>query len=122
MMDILRIMLHIGILYLFYYAGVWIQEQLNLIIPGSIIGMLLLLLCFYFKLIKPKWVELGTSMILGHMPLLFMPVTAGTIVYVDLFAGAGMWLVVIAFASTLIVIIVTGKTAQFFAKRREEHG
>ncbi len=109
------------ILYFFYYAGVWIQEWFNLVIPGSIIGMLLLLSLFYTKLIKPKWIAMGTSLVLSHMPLLFLPVTAGTIVYLELFSGSGLWLVAIAFTSTLFVMAVSGMTAQIFAKRREQH-
>ncbi|SDH72158.1 CidA/LrgA family protein [Alteribacillus bidgolensis] len=120
-MDLIRMIMHIIILYFFYYAGVWIQKWFDLVIPGSIIGMLLLLGLFYTKLIKPKWIAMGTSLVLSHMPLLFLPVTAGTIVYLELFSGSGLWLVAIAFTSTLLVMAVTGMTAQFFARRREQH-
>ncbi len=48
-MDVIRTILHIAILYGFYVLGSWIQELFNLVIPGSIIGMLLLLFLFLQK-------------------------------------------------------------------------
>ncbi|WP_026701338.1 CidA/LrgA family protein [Salibacterium aidingense] len=121
-MDGIRMIVHIGILYLFYYAGVWIQETLNTVIPGSIIGMLLLLLFFYAKLVKPALIEKGANLLLSHMPLLFLPVTAGVMAHFSLFAGKGLILAVIAYISTLIVMLTAGWTAQWLVRRRESDG
>ncbi|RSL34325.1 CidA/LrgA family protein [Salibacterium salarium] len=117
-LERIRVVVHIGVLYLFYYAGVWIENTFNMMIPGSIIGMLLLLCCFYLKIFRTEYVEKGANLLLSHMPLLFLPVTAGVITYFHIFTGSGLWLVVIAFVSTLIVMIVSGWTAQFIVNRR----
>ncbi|SFP53692.1 CidA/LrgA family protein [Salibacterium halotolerans] len=116
-MQTIRIVFHIAILFLFYYTGVWIQEAFQLMIPGSIIGMLLLLGCFSLNIVKPAWLEQGTSLLLSHMPLLFLPVTAGIIAHTSLFAGEGLWLVVIAYISTLLVLVTSGWTVQLLLKR-----
>ncbi|MFD2705350.1 CidA/LrgA family protein [Salibacterium lacus] len=120
-MQTIRIVFHIGILFVFYYTGVWIQEALQLMIPGSIIGMLLLLVCFSLNLVKPVWIEQGTSLLLSHMPLLFLPVTAGVIAHTQLFTGKGLWLVVIAYLSTLLVLVTSGWTVQLLLRRRNHH-
>ncbi|MFB5663799.1 CidA/LrgA family protein [Alteribacillus sp. HJP-4] len=120
-MDNLRIVIHIIILYMFYTAGSWIREWFELVIPGSIIGMLLLLACFSLKIMKPKYIQRGTALLLSHMPVLFLPITTGVIIYLDVFTGASFWLVVIAFVSTMTVMAVSGWTAQTMARRREQH-
>ncbi|RSL32894.1 CidA/LrgA family protein [Salibacterium salarium] len=120
-MESIRIVIHIGILYLFYYAGEWIQETLNLMIPGSIIGMLLLLCFFYLKIFRFEYVEKGANLLLSHMPFLFLPATAGIMAYFQIFIGFGLWLVVIVFLSTLTVMVASGWTAQFIEKRRKSN-
>ncbi|WP_238458070.1 CidA/LrgA family protein [Alkalihalobacterium alkalinitrilicum] len=119
-MTIIRIVLHIAILYLFYWTGVLIQQTFDLFIPGSIIGMLLLFVLFATKVIKPNWIEYGTSMLLRHMPLLFLPVTVGVLNFIDVFSGKGFILVVIALISTLIVMVSSGALSQFLATRKEQ--
>lgn len=119
-MGFVRIIIHIFILYVFYFIGVWIQQTFNLFIPGSIIGMLLLFMLFAFKIIKPKWIEQGTLILLRHMPLLFLPVTVGILNFLDVFSGRGFILIVIALVSTLIVMVTSGVTSQFLAARREK--
>ena len=45
----LRIVIQIGILSLFFIVGATIQEYFNLVIPGSVIGLVLLFLCLFFN-------------------------------------------------------------------------
>ncbi|MGO4890068.1 CidA/LrgA family protein [Anaerobacillus sp. MEB173] len=120
-MKVLKIMLQIGILYCFYLIGTWIQAVFYLIIPGSIIGMLLLLLFLATKIVKTQWLESGASLLLQHMPLLFLPVTVGILNYVDVFRGKGFLLVIICLISTLIVMISSAYTSQYLASRKEDH-
>ena len=119
-LTILRIIMHIAILYLFYWVGAWIQQTFDLFIPGSIIGMLLLFVLFAAKVIKPKWIEYGTSLLLRHMPLLFLPVTVGVLNFLDVFSGKGFLLVIIALISTLIVMVCSGALSQLLATRKEQ--
>ncbi|MDE5415851.1 CidA/LrgA family protein [Alkalihalobacterium chitinilyticum] len=119
-MTILRIIMHIAILYLFYWVGAWIQQTFDLFIPGSIIGMLLLFVLFATKVIKPKWIEYGTSLLLRHMPLLFLPVTVGVLNFLDVFSGKGFLLVIIALISTIIVMVCSGALSQLLATRKEQ--
>lgn len=118
-MGLIRIIIHILILYGFYSIGVWIQRTFDLFIPGSIIGMLLLFTLLATKIVQPKWIEQGTLLLLRHMPLLFLPVTVGILNFLDVFSGRGFLLIVIALVSTLIVMVTSGLTSQLLAVRRE---
>ncbi|WP_226035342.1 CidA/LrgA family protein [Aquibacillus saliphilus] len=117
-MKILKIIAHIAVLYGFYFVGSLIQAELDLFIPGSIIGMVLLFLALTFKLIKDSWIEEGTQFLIKDMPLLFVPITVGIINYLELFSGKGFSLILIVLISTALVMISSGLTAQFFLLRK----
>lgn len=113
------IIIHILVLSIFYMIGEWIQETFHLFIPGSIIGMLLLFTLLVTKVLPVRFIEQGTHFILQHMPILFLPVTVGTIQFLDLFAGKGILLIVIALMSTIMVFLTSGWMAQILANRKE---
>ncbi|WP_153735553.1 CidA/LrgA family protein [Aquibacillus halophilus] len=113
--------LQISILYIFYVIGTWIQEALHLSIPGSIIGMLLLFLLLSMKIVKKEWVELGSSLLVRHLPLLFLPIIVGIINYFDLFAGKGLLLIVITIFSTILVMTSSGLVSQWTGRRVEKN-
>ncbi|GAE25785.1 holin-like protein 2 [Halalkalibacter wakoensis JCM 9140] len=117
-MTIVRIVLHIAILTCFYMMGVWIQQGLNLSIPGSIIGMLLLFLVLSLKLVPASYIAEGSSFILRHMPLLFLPVTIGILQFLDIFKGRGILLIFITIISTIMVMAVSSLVGQYLANRK----
>ncbi|KHF39681.1 CidA/LrgA family protein [Halalkalibacter okhensis] len=119
MMTMLRIMIHIAILTVFYFIGSWIQQKLGLAIPGSIIGMLLLFLALLTKMLPVRYIEEGSSFILRHMPLLFLPVTVGILQFLDVFSGRGFLLILITLISTMMVMAVSGLIGQNLVKKKE---
>lgn len=118
-MSVVRISVHIGILYMFYAIGVWIQKTLNLFIPGSVIGMILFLALLLSGKYNPRWTEEGAQFLIRHLPLLFLPITVGLIDYLDLFKGSGIWIVFVVLFSTVLVMVTSGKTTDWLAQKRE---
>ncbi|WP_245805869.1 CidA/LrgA family protein [Bacillus alkalicellulosilyticus] len=119
-MKLLNIIIHIGILYLFFLIGSWIQQTVDLFIPGSIIGMLLLLILLFTNVIKENWIETGTEFLLRHMSLLFIPVTVGVVAYISLFTGKGVLLIVVTLVSTILVMGFSAFISQWISVRKEE--
>lgn len=117
--NVFQILFQIGILYLFYYTGSWIQKVFHLLLPGSIIGMLLLFGVLLTKKFKLTWIDKGSSFLLSHLPLLFIPVTVGIIDFFDLFRGRGIFSIVVVFVSTLLVMISTSMISQWIAVKKE---
>jgi holin-like protein len=111
--------LQISLLYGIYYIGVLIQTTLELSIPGSIIGMLILFLLLTTKLIKEKWLSMGGNLLLSNLAILFVPATVGIIDYLPFFKGKGFLTLVIALLSTVIVLYVSGVISQFIATKQE---
>lgn len=116
-MKTITIIVQIGILYLFYLAGDWIQELLHLSLPGSIIGLLLLWAALLCKLLPAKWIDSGANFIQNYLPLVFIPATIGIMNYFNIFAGKGFLLILVVIASTLITMIAAGYTSQFITRR-----
>lgn len=113
----IRIVFQIGILYIFYYIGLWIQHTFHLLMPGSIIGMLLLFCLLMTKKFKATWIDKGASFLLSHLPLLFIPVTVGIIDFFDLFKGRGFLSVIVVIISTILVMITSTLVAGWIAER-----
>ncbi|MEC2071801.1 CidA/LrgA family protein [Alkalihalophilus marmarensis] len=117
--SFMQVLIHIAILYGFYRLGVWIQQALSLSIPGSIIGMLLLFLLLVTKIIPVTRIEKGTTFLIRHMPLLFIPVTVGVMDYFDVFRGKGSLLIVITLLSTILVFGIAGLVSQWCIHKME---
>ena len=116
-MNIIRTIAQVGVLILYYLLGVAIVEVTGIIIPGSIIGLLLLWLSLYFKLIKVQYVQKGANLLLAFLTLFFIPSTVAIINYPELLTKAGAILMLAVILSTLFTIIVTGKVSQYIEKR-----
>jgi holin-like protein len=121
-MNYVKLLLQIACLYTIYLIGVFIQSICNLSVPGSIIGLILLFGALHFKIVKREWFSLGGSLLLKHLPLLFIPATVGVIDYLDLFKGSGLITIGIAFLSTVIVMITSAFISDVLLTRGEDVG
>ena len=74
-MNIIRTVAQIGIIILFYLLGEWIVSITGIIIPGSIVGLVLLWLALYFKWLNVKYIRKGASFMLAFLTLFFIPST-----------------------------------------------
>ncbi|HLR64417.1 MAG TPA: CidA/LrgA family holin-like protein [Pseudogracilibacillus sp.] len=112
MKNIVKIILQISVLFIYYLAGSWIQKTLNLFVPASVIGLLLLFASLSLKIYPFKWIEDGAQFMTKHIILFFIPSTVGIIGYFSLFAGKGIFLVLITLISTIMVMVISGKTSE----------
>lgn len=113
----LQIIYQIAILYAFTWIGNFIHHILPAPIPGSIIGLILLLICLSFKIIPIKIIENGASFLLAYLPLLFIPAMIGIMNYPSLFSSSGAILCLIGVVSTIVTMLVSGAASQFLEKR-----
>ncbi|MFK3938296.1 CidA/LrgA family protein [Alkalihalobacillus sp. NPDC078783] len=121
MRIIARMALHLLILSGFYLLGLALQSWLSIPFPGSLIGMLLLLVCLMSGLIPSGFVDQGASFLLKHLSLLFIPIIAGIVAFPILFTKHGFILILITMFSTLMIIIVSGLVSQSFARKQERN-
>ncbi|MEK4935346.1 MULTISPECIES: CidA/LrgA family holin-like protein [Bacillus] len=119
-MKLTKILVQIAALYVFYMVGNWVQEMLNIPIPGSLIGMFLLLVFLSLKVLPVKWFDLGAETLVAIMPFLLIPPTLGLMNYGAFFMSKGISLFITVVASTFLIIIVAGHTGQYLANRKEK--
>ena len=103
----------------FQVIGELASSLLRLPISGAICGMGLLLTFLMAKGQVPEDLTRAADGLLGHMPILFVPVGAGAVVYVDLFQRH--WAVVVGgvVGGTLMTLGATAVAARAVGRKRD---
>jgi len=113
---VLKTLRQLGIVLLILSVGQIIQTQFNLFVPGTILGMIILLILLLLKVIKLKWIESITNVLLDHISIFFVPANVGVMVYLSQIKDVWAKLLLIAIVSTVVVMGVTGAVVQFVDK------
>ncbi|MEK4024523.1 CidA/LrgA family holin-like protein [Sporosarcina sp. FSL W7-1283] len=119
-MKIVKTLIQVVFLYLFFMLGNFLRQWLSIPLPGSIIGLLILWGLLSFRIIPLNWVEKGAYVFLSTLPLYLIPATVGVMNYGHVFKGKGLLLVVITIVSTFITMAVASLVSQSMAKRNEK--
>ena len=111
----------LGIILLVTYVGNFIAQFIPIPFPGIIIGLVLLFLALYIKLIPLSCIEDITKPLLSNMAFLFIPAGVALINSLDVLATYWWKLLIVIFFSTVITMIITGWIVQqaiyYFRKR-----
>ncbi|MCF6460179.1 CidA/LrgA family protein [Clostridium sp. Cult3] len=98
------------------FWGQIIQQKADIPIPGTVLGMVILLILLMARIIKVERVEKITKILLEHLILFFVPAGIGIITVLDKIEDIWIPLLIILFISTMVVMIVTGLTIQILNK------
>lgn len=103
-------------------AGEALNYYLPLPVPSGVYGLFLLLVLLCTGILKLSDVEDTGNFLLDIMPILFIPASVGLIESYGDMRDFLVPLVVICLASTVVVMVVTGKVAELMmgdGKRKE---
>lgn len=90
----------------FYFLGEVCSLLINGFIPGSVIGMVLLFLSLFFKLLHPSNVKDAATVITKNMAVFFVPPAVGLMAYAELISES-IWAISLAIIiSTVLTIVV----------------
>jgi len=103
------------------FVGEVLNSVIPLPIPASIYGLVIMLLCLSFKIIKLEKIEKTADFLLQIMPLMFIPAAVSLITVWSEVKAILIPIVVIVIASTIIVMVATGKTAEFVIKQQRKY-
>lgn len=106
------------IILLFLGGGNLISLALKGLIPGSVIGMLLMLVALQTKLLKAEWVASTAKALTQNMALFFVPAGVGIMVAFDTLAKSWVDILSIILVSMVAVIAVVGLTHQWIESRK----
>ena len=84
-------------------------------LPGSIIGMGILFAMLQAGWVKAEWLQQLTDALMANLTLFLVPPCVAVISYLDLIADS--WILVSAAASTVCVLLVTGKVHQWIREK-----
>lgn len=106
----------LSIILFIFVLGEVIARILKLPIPGNIVGMLIMILLMYFKIIKFQQVEETSNFFILNMVFFFIPPGIGLINTVDILRGSFIKVILIIFISTILVMVSTAFTVDFVVK------
>jgi len=100
------------------YISSFIQKII--IIPGSIIGMILLFILLKLNIIKLKYINEVSNFFLENMAIFFIPAGVSLIKSLNLISDNLFVLIVTIFISTIVVMYVTGKLVDIMINRKNK--
>ncbi|MGM5630128.1 CidA/LrgA family protein [Apibacter raozihei] len=112
----MKLISQLGIILLLYFIGELIVYYLQLKIPGSILGMLLLLVSLQLQIIKIEDIKDVATFFLNNMLILFIPLGVGLASQWNLISKEWFSILVSVFISTFIVLLCVS----LIIKRKKE--
>ncbi|WP_128330168.1 CidA/LrgA family protein [Apibacter sp. HY039] len=112
----MKLISQLGIILLLYFIGELIVYYLQLKIPGSILGMLLLLVSLQLHIIKIEDIKDVATFFLNNMLILFIPLGVGLASQWNLISKEWFSILVSVFISTFIVLLCVS----LIIKRKKE--
>ncbi len=103
----------------FTFAGELLNTLLPLPVPAGVYGMILLLAALMCGLVKLPDVEDTGNFLLDTMTMMFIPASVGIMSVIDILLPVLLPYLVIIAVSTVIVMVVTGRTASVILNKQE---
>ena len=100
--------------------GELIVRVLDIKLPASIVGMLILTLLLKLKVIKLEWVRGLTDFLIANLGFFFVPPGVALMLYFDLIKAEIVPITLATLLSTIIVLLITGQTHQVVNKGEDK--
>lgn len=112
----------IAIIFTITMAGELLNHLLPLPVPAGVYGLFILLFCLLSGMVKLEDVSVTGNFLLDTMPIMFIPAGVGLLNSVDQIKPLLLPLFVTITVSTVFVMVITGKSAQYIIRkdRKEE--
>lgn len=104
------------ILTLCLWAGNILSELLPIMIPGSIIGLLLLFFLLAFQLIPTCWIKNSCNLFMRYMTVLFIPAAMGIMDNYALLLKNWVPIIFASVGGSFIVLLLTAYLTEFLHK------
>lgn len=98
---------------LFYFLGQLASLLIHGFIPGSVIGMILLFLALFFKIVNPDNVRSTATVITKNMAVFFVPAAVGLMAYIEIVSHNFLAIIVGIAISTILTIITVALVQEY---------
>lgn len=99
-----------------FVLGELVSSILPFPLPGSIVGMLILLFSLILGFIKIEQIKNISDFFLSNLSFLFLPVSVGLLGSIEILKESGINILILTFITTAIVIYTTGITVELVLK------
>jgi len=106
-------------IFLFLFLGNLISTLTGGFVPGSVIGMMLLFLSLYVKLLKPDSVKAAATVITKNMAVFFVVPAVGLMVYAKLLVTNFLGIFLSIIVSTILTMATVAFVQEWFEKRQQ---
>lgn len=106
------------IILLLSFLGEVLKMFIPLLIPASVYGLVLMLVCLMTGVLKTSQVKDAAFFLIEIMPVMFIPAAAGLIDSWKVLQPLLLPILVITVVITVFVMVITGKVAQMIAQKR----
>lgn len=108
-MNIIR---ELSIIFGVLFMGEFINKFFSLVLPGNVIGMLILFLLMLSGVIKLKDIEKVSDFFLNNLTFFFIPAGVGIMKHYSLLQGRIIEFLIIVILTTVLVMVFTGHLVQ----------
>ena len=105
-----------------YLLGEFISQVLSLPIPGNILGMIILLVLLWTKVVKLEQIETISNFLLDHLAFFFIPAGVGLMTSVGIIKDSWLKLIIVCILTTIIIIASTGLIVQYITRKTKKRG
>jgi holin-like protein len=102
-------------------AGDALARPLGGVLPGSVLGLLILLALLGSGLLPTRLVRSGARLLLADMLLFFVPAVLGVMDHPTLFGLLGLKLLAVIVPGTALVMAATALSVEWAARRMDGH-
>ncbi|EIT85509.1 holin-like protein [Fictibacillus macauensis ZFHKF-1] len=118
MRKIIIISIQIGLLFLCNEVGTYLSKEFHLMIPGSVLGMILLFVLLCTKVLPSRSVASGATFMMAFLPLFFIPITVGVMHEGKLLSFTGVGLMIAIVISSFLAVGATGWVSHLLSREK----
>ena len=123
----MKFLKQLSLILFFYIIGELISHLIRLIIPtllipGSLIGMLLLFILLITKVIKFDWIDTVSDFFLKNMAFFFIPSVVSLMAYFEIITPSLWKLFIILFTSFVITFFFVGLSVKLTLRIMSKKG
>lgn len=114
----------IGIIFGVSFAGELLNHWIDLPVPASVYGIVILLVLLCLHLVQPDTVRPVANFLIELMPVMFVPAIVSLVNCYQTLLSYIVPFVIIFTVSTVLVMLTTGSSAQWMIRheRKRDHG
>lgn len=106
-------------LLIFQFLGECVVKLFSLLVPGPVIGMLLLLVFLIIKKASFHSLDVAVNLHLRYLPLLFIPAAMGIITQLDIISKE-FWAIFVSLVfGTIIALAFSAKLMDYLTNKKE---